>query len=226
MHIHVPKPLHGWRALAGEVGIIVIAVLIALAAEQAVEALHWRSQAHQFRQAVDREAALNLGSFAFNQMQGNCTWRRLNQLQQVLERSRDGRPVRLAASISQPIETDQLFSVWENKDPQAFAHLPLDIRLKYAELYDLYRTTSGIVLLQNEVWKKLAPFEEAGPLSLDDRRQLHALISDARGLDYAMMNNWPMALRLAGSLGIGPKMLPEIHQYAKQIPHFELCKSI
>ena len=40
MHIHVPKPLHGWRALAGEVGIIVIAVLIALAAEQAVEALH------------------------------------------------------------------------------------------------------------------------------------------------------------------------------------------
>ena len=135
--------------------------------------------------------------------------------------------VRLAASISQPIETDQLFSVWENKDPQAFAHLPLDIRLKYAELYDLYRTTSGIVLLQNEVWKKLAPFEEAGPLSLDDRRQT-ACVNFRRpwGHSHAMMNNWPMALRLARSLGIGPKMLPEIHQYAKQIPHFELCKSI
>ena len=33
MHIHLPKPLHGWRAFLGEVGIIVLGVLIALAAE-------------------------------------------------------------------------------------------------------------------------------------------------------------------------------------------------
>jgi hypothetical protein len=30
MHFHLPKPLHGWREFAGEVGIIVIGVLIAL----------------------------------------------------------------------------------------------------------------------------------------------------------------------------------------------------
>jgi hypothetical protein len=30
MHVHLPKPLHGWRAFAGEVGIIVLGVLIAL----------------------------------------------------------------------------------------------------------------------------------------------------------------------------------------------------
>ena len=32
MHIHLPKPLHGWRAFVGEVGIIVLGVLIALGA--------------------------------------------------------------------------------------------------------------------------------------------------------------------------------------------------
>ena len=58
MHVHLPKPLHGWRAFVGEVGIIVIAVLIALAAEQAVEALHWRNEAREFRRAVDREEAV------------------------------------------------------------------------------------------------------------------------------------------------------------------------
>jgi len=31
MHIPLPKPLHGWRAFVGEVGIIVLGVLIALA---------------------------------------------------------------------------------------------------------------------------------------------------------------------------------------------------
>lgn len=40
MHIHLPKPLHGWRALIGEVGIIVIGVLIALGAEQVVTRVH------------------------------------------------------------------------------------------------------------------------------------------------------------------------------------------
>ena len=29
MHFHLPKPLHGWREFVGEVGIIVIGVLIA-----------------------------------------------------------------------------------------------------------------------------------------------------------------------------------------------------
>ena len=37
MHFHLPKPLHGWREFAGEVGIIVVGVLIALAAEQVVK---------------------------------------------------------------------------------------------------------------------------------------------------------------------------------------------
>jgi len=32
MHFHLPKPLHGWREFAGEVGIIVIGVLIVLGA--------------------------------------------------------------------------------------------------------------------------------------------------------------------------------------------------
>jgi len=30
MHFRLPKPLHGWREFAGEVGTIVIGVLIAL----------------------------------------------------------------------------------------------------------------------------------------------------------------------------------------------------
>jgi hypothetical protein len=50
MHFHLPKPLHGWREFAGEVGIIVIGVLIALGAEGVVERWHWQ---HQVEQAKD-----------------------------------------------------------------------------------------------------------------------------------------------------------------------------
>ena len=35
MYVQLPKPLHGWRQFAGEVGIIVLGVLIALGAQAA-----------------------------------------------------------------------------------------------------------------------------------------------------------------------------------------------
>ena len=41
MHLHLPKPLHGWREFAGEVGIIVLGVLIALAADALIERTNW-----------------------------------------------------------------------------------------------------------------------------------------------------------------------------------------
>ena len=55
MHFHLPKPLHGWRAFAGEVGIIVIGVLIALGAEQLVEAARWREKVEIATTAIHSE---------------------------------------------------------------------------------------------------------------------------------------------------------------------------
>jgi hypothetical protein len=55
MHFHLPTPLHGWREFAGEVGIIVIGVLIALGAEQMVESWQWRGQAAEARTALRAE---------------------------------------------------------------------------------------------------------------------------------------------------------------------------
>jgi hypothetical protein len=226
MHFHLPKPLHGWREFAGEVGIIVLGVLIALAAEQVVETVHWRSEAREFRRAVDQEAATNLGYYAFDQLQAKCAMRRLDELQEVLHRSRDGQPVRLAAGMGQPLDPDQSFSVWDSKDPQTFARLPLDVRLKYAKLYELFRTTEGIGQAQNQTWKKLVPFEEEGPLTLADRRQLHALIIHAAGLRYALSANWPDAVKLAASMGIAPEMEPWEKPLARQMPQSVLCKPI
>ena len=60
MHFHLPKPLHGWRAFAGEVGIIVVGVLIALGAEQMVEAWHWRDKVRVAERSLDFELNVQL----------------------------------------------------------------------------------------------------------------------------------------------------------------------
>lgn len=59
MHFHLPKPLHGWREFIGEVGIIVIGVLIALGAEQAVERVHHHAQVHAVSEKLRAESLDN-----------------------------------------------------------------------------------------------------------------------------------------------------------------------
>jgi hypothetical protein len=57
MHFRLPKPLHGWREFAGEVGIIVVGVLIALGAEQVVETVHWNAEADRAKASLQEEMA-------------------------------------------------------------------------------------------------------------------------------------------------------------------------
>ena len=52
MEIHKPKPVHSWRELLTEIGVVVIGVAIALAAEQAVEWLHWQHRVADARAAI------------------------------------------------------------------------------------------------------------------------------------------------------------------------------
>jgi hypothetical protein len=59
MHFHLPKPLHGWREFAGEVAIIVLGVLIALGAEQLVQAVHRQAQARELSHKLYDQSADN-----------------------------------------------------------------------------------------------------------------------------------------------------------------------
>jgi hypothetical protein len=51
MHMHRPKPLHGWREVSSEIGVIVVGIVIAICLEQAVELVHHRHQ----RQVLEEE---------------------------------------------------------------------------------------------------------------------------------------------------------------------------
>jgi hypothetical protein len=73
MHFHLPKPLHGWREFAGEVGVIVLGVLIALAAEQVVEALQWHAKINDAEAAMRIELADDNGPEAYGRIAiGGC----------------------------------------------------------------------------------------------------------------------------------------------------------
>src|SRR5437868_6843964 len=89
MHFHLPKPLHGWREFAGEVGIIVVGVLVALAAEQVVETLHWQERARHARQSLAGELGNHYVQAVEWRTVAPCINAQLDRLQKRLLTSRN-----------------------------------------------------------------------------------------------------------------------------------------
>src|SRR4051794_2175337 len=79
MDIHKPRPFHGWRELLKEIGIIVVGVLIALGAEQAVAGLHEQRVAQEARESIRAEIAVGLGRMDVRAKTEACVSRRLDE---------------------------------------------------------------------------------------------------------------------------------------------------
>lgn len=107
MHVHLPKPLHGWRQFVGEVGIIVLGVLIALGAEQVAESIHERYLGRQAEHNIRAELGYDSAFAAERVAIGDCMRMSFTDLRQRLLANGDNWPglqntVLSGADISSP----------------------------------------------------------------------------------------------------------------------------
>ena len=224
MDVDFPGPSNGPRQILGEVGIIVVGVLIALGAEQAVQALHWRGQVIAFRSAVDYELGRNLGTYEVTMRQRPCVARRLVELERLLADSRAGRKDRLAHPIGQPYSVSQYFSAWDNKGADVTGQLPLKVRIGYGELYDEFRNVDQVRLNEREVWRGLSQFDLPEPLDHADRRRLRELLTRATKLDDATRSNFTYVTNLARPLGI--RAIADPQDDLGPPPNDDFCKPL
>ena len=203
MHFHLPKPLHGWREFAGEVGIIVVGVLIALGAEQVVELEHWRAAVAEFRTAEDAELAHNIAAFQYRLRQSGCVARRIGDLQRWRAMSRSGETMPLRGEIGRPSLIIFKTSVW-NARGESLSHMPLATRLDYSNLYDLLYNADQQITAEREAWRNLAAFNDPDPLSSEDRMQLSALLYRVKSIDWVLRSNLRVIHSDAERLGIRP----------------------
>jgi len=121
MHVHLPKPLHGWRAFVGEVGIIVLGVLIALGFGQIVEEWQWHQEVNTTRQSIANELAANANEAAGRIAVEDCLRDRIAELAGRLKAS-NGR----WTADPMPLGPDaQPQPHWENKAMGRVYSVPL-----------------------------------------------------------------------------------------------------
>jgi hypothetical protein len=204
MHFHLPTPLHGWREFAGEVGIIVIGVMIALGAEQVVQTVHGNSEVRQFRSAVNDELAYDLGSYKQRLMLGRCVRARLAELDHVIASDRAGRPVRMHGLSHWPVSFSLRTSVWTGRTADVEARMPLETRLAYAQIYDDLANYDVHRVDERNAWMELGEFDDAQELGRTDLMRLRGLVSKLRWIDGIILANWPEEAERGKALGIYP----------------------
>jgi hypothetical protein len=97
MEIHKPKPVHSWRELLAEIGVVVIGVCIALAAEQSVEALHWRAKVADAETALRRELSNNLAYAGGQLVMKDCATKYFARMESAVASHRSDTLRQLAA---------------------------------------------------------------------------------------------------------------------------------
>jgi hypothetical protein len=184
MHFHLAKPLHGWREFFGEVGIIVIGVLIALGAEQVAEAVHWRFETRQLRESLHREIKDDLTNAAYAVMVSPCVRARIQRLDRELtdgrtswrgdaaEDAEDARwqalPVAFKVSDVEGFYTN---GHWQTAlDSGALAHMPQAERNGLSYTYRAIADLSSYADDEDKIAARLQPL--AMPQRLSDEQKV------------------------------------------------------
>jgi len=106
MKVRLPRPLHGWRAFVGEVGIIVLGVLIALGAGQIADLFHHRDQARLAERAMRLELGEDHGPQAFGRVAiGPCLEARIARIHDGAETAPADQLRAWAAAYAPPFRT-------------------------------------------------------------------------------------------------------------------------
>ena len=125
MDIHKPKPWHGVREFLKEFGTIVLGVLVALGAEQAVESLHWRHEVEVAKEAIAFDLKRTVGGAAAQDAHTICTVARLREIDEVIDQAQRTRRLPPFGWSFQPPSATWTFESWSAlTSGQILSHFP------------------------------------------------------------------------------------------------------
>jgi hypothetical protein len=215
------KPPHGWNTVAWDLAIVTLGVLVALAAQQFVDSLHWRGELRDFRQAVRAEIANDLATYTYRSGQNRCAVARLDELQRWLDSWRAGRPLKLTGPISIPTSLVIRTTVWDSRDPETFSRMPLAEKLDYGGIYTEFANAEVHRLDERAAWVGLGDYDGATALDHQDLMRLQGLITRARLRLRRITGNAERFTRHAAAIGIRPVPDPDW-----PAPDTEICRPI
>jgi hypothetical protein len=204
MDIHKPKPVHSWREFLIEIGTIVCGILIALALEQGLEALHEAHVTEQSRRDVTAEAAVNLSLLNVRTEEASCIARRLAEIDQVLTGAGEDNHGSKTIWVGRPSDSPLFVERWRSVTSSGRTSLfPPDEQKALDNLFAVFGEFRQAELREQAAWTKLKLLERWDqPLDPATRGQLLEAVEEARHEDFEIRRNAYYGAELARRLKI------------------------
>lgn len=179
MHFHLPKPLHGWREFFGEVAIIVLGVLIALSAEQAIERWRWHEEIAAGREALRSDFQQILGNAGEREAEDKCIRARLVVLRDILDRHPDSLPA--IGHVGSPPARGWYPDSWDSLvASNVSSHMKRDDLLAFAGIARQARRAEDTANAEIEDWAVIYTMIGAErPLAAGEASVLRKALTDA-----------------------------------------------
>src|SRR4051812_840457 len=205
MEIHKPKPIRNWRDFVKEVGIIVLGVCIALAAEQAVETLHERSRAAEARASIHAEIVRNLTYMNLRNANEPCVSRRLDEIDGLIAGSAMGKlppdPIWVGQARGLIMHDGKYKAATQSGSGSLLSNEEQGI---YTDLYAMFDTYWQQAILERAAWSDLRTLEKHPPPSAVLDWQLRSAMQKARNARWSIELTRTVALRDAAQIGVKP----------------------
>lgn len=138
MEVHKRKLIQNWRELLKEWGIIVLGVLTALLAEQAVQSIDWHHKVNAALADMDNELGSGDGPQAYARLaMHDCVSERLTAIRSAAERGDRPRSVALIDTIWFPERTYDSLAREAATASDVASHMPHERMLQYRIIYEV-----------------------------------------------------------------------------------------
>ena len=218
MRLTLMKPIDGWRTFWGEVGIIVLGVLIALGAQQVVEAVRDRQVADQTRSAVTEEIEQNLLSLSLRATAEPCIARRLGELHAMVNQWGQSGTFVTPLWVAQAPSLDVVFPRYDAAvNAGNVALLDREEQYRWGTVVASLRQFQKIQDAETLEWPILRMLQDgAGSLSPTDRTSVRHALQRAAYLDYNARLLIRQVLPRAAGFGYHPDQR-RFEEYARTI---------
>jgi len=220
MDMHRPKPVHGWRELLREFGIIVLGVLTALSAEQAVVAIHSHYAAAEAREAIRAEIRQNLSFMRARMATQSCIERRLDEIGDLLSKAAEGPLAPRPSWVGQPSVWALGTQRWEVATNSGRTSL-FDVgeQERFARIYVTTARFTDAEVAEQQAWAQLRGLETwEGPLGSAGRVHFLSALQTARYELWETRVAMDVAAQRASALGIQGNMATAIDK-SQHVPH-------
>lgn len=201
-HLHVPKPIHGWKQFFNEVAVIAVGIAIALGGEEVVTAWNEHRTADKSFEAIKDEVEVNLGRMQARIMTADCIDGRLDEIAAYVEHP-EGK--KRPTWVGRPqVWAMQTSAVGAARSYGSLTVLPREEQMTIATVYSSMEQFADIEKDEQWAWAELRSITEDREITDSDKASLRQAIQRARYAAWLIRTTADQAIQEARAIEVKP----------------------